>query len=351
MQLADAIEAVVDHESGLREWPIRPGSLAMTSGSGLAIGDAVLDLEGDGIKRLCEQLSAPANYLAKLDDDLRQLVLQRHLDQGDGLRNCSTILSRDNRLLGFGRADLCRIQGAEVLEAVRQGTQRELTAHDLQLSDDSLQLDLLVSDQAQEVASGDVLSAGLRVTHTFSGRHATWIECFVLRLVCTNGLIHRECQGRQASRTRRLPANRENSRRMQVDQVRRLSSELIATLDRKLTAIAKLRQSEVEVDALFTRWLNRARLSPRLWLPTLQEAWRTEGSEETAYGVMNAFTRVATHDRDLSPRQRRILSGLAGILAFEDLHYCQHCFSFLGATSPQDQHEPEPIRDFGALAS
>jgi len=40
---------------------------------------------------------------------------------------------------------------------------------------------------------------------------------------------------------------------------------------------------------------------------------------------------VATHDPELSPRQRRVLSLLGGLLAFSGVHICDHCFSVLSA--------------------
>jgi hypothetical protein len=65
-------------------------------------------------------------------------------------------------------------------------------------------------------------------------------------------------------------------------------------------------------------------------MPRLLEAWRVEGEENTHYGAVNALTRVATHDLDLSERQRRVLAALAGILAFSEVHLCPRCFSVLG---------------------
>ena len=52
-----------------------------------------------------------------------------------------------------------------------------------------------------------------------------------------------------------------------------------------------------------------------------------EGGEGTAYDVMNAFTRVATHATELSPRMRDTLARMGGMLAFGHSRLCPRCWS------------------------
>jgi hypothetical protein len=64
-------------------------------------------------------------------------------------------------------------------------------------------------------------------------------------------------------------------------------------------------------------------------LNLVDAAWKTEGGESTAYGFLNALTRVATHEIELSVPQRRRLDLLAGIFAGQDVHLCPACFSVM----------------------
>src|SRR5207247_2482968 len=125
---------------------------------------------------------------------------------------------------------------------------------------DSFQLDLLGPNVSEEVLPGDVVQAGLRITHSFIGEHATWIEAFLLRLVCLNGMTHRECVSRRASRTRRLPTCLSGARELQRAQVGRLAEEAWGALRKKLHTLRGLQAESIEVDQLLTRWLERARL-------------------------------------------------------------------------------------------
>ncbi|HWB08656.1 MAG TPA: DUF932 domain-containing protein [Pirellulales bacterium] len=337
MTIDEAITTVADHESKIKEVPAS-ADLKIVDGDTLVIQDSRFRLRDAGFGRFCEQVSAPAGYMRDLPGRVRQPVLQHHLDCCDSGPDRLTVISRDGQFLAFGRPELMRISGQDVLEAVQAGADCDPDVHHFEISDESFRADLLVESATAEAARGDVLRAGVTVRHSLIGDHATQIESFIFRLVCRNGMTHRDCVGSRAARTRRLPSDHHDARKMQIEQVRRLTADVVAKLHEKLNAISGLRRDQVDVDRLMTRFLERGGMSTRQWLPVLRGAWEMEGSEPTAFGVMNAMTRIATHgmenmvgreDQVISPRHRRILGGLAGILAFQQVHICPRCFSTL----------------------
>lgn len=333
MDYDELTEQVREVENRVREHRLPVKDISVETDA-LVAGNVKLRLAPVGLSRVCKRLGAPYEYLSKLDERVRASLLQHHFDRGD-LGNVASILSLRDEFLAFGQPDLLRLSGTDVLDAVAQGIGQDtatVTIHGTHFSDDSFQFDLLNS-QGEEVAPGDVLQAGLRITHSFIGEHATWIEVFILRLVCSNGLTHRDCVSRRAARTRRLPAHHPNALELQRAQIRRLAEAAWISLDQKLHAIRGLQEERIEVERLLRRWIERARLSVRTLMPLLQQAWETEGAQETTYGAINALTRVATHHPDLQPRQRRVLSGLAGLLAFRHQHLCPRCFSVLRGPS------------------
>lgn len=329
MLLANAIATVSGHDAAIEERSVT-SQLAITEDCMLLADDRQFSLSEHGFEQLCGRISAPAPYLRSLDLDVRQSVLQRHIARGDLDSDRLTVISRGNEFLGFGRADLLRISGREAFEAIQEGVSRDIEVSTLKVQGESVHADLLVENALAEVAPGDILRAGLQVTHSLIGDHATWIEAYILRLQCANGMTHRECV---SARTRRLPIGHKDARQMQIAQVRRLAADTASALEKKLATIRELRDQPVDVDRMLTRWLDRARLSTRRWLPVALNAWETEGGEATAYGLMNALTRIATHGEGISARQRRIFSGLAGLLAFQRVHICPRCFSQLGGPS------------------
>jgi hypothetical protein len=177
------------------------------------------------------------------------------------------------------------------------------------------------------------VTAGLQITYSVTGEAATTIESYFYRLVCENGMVHRECVSAKAARTRRLPVTHANARELQLDQVRRLAVSEWSALTAKLESLHRLNSKPLDVLAFFRRSLERARLRLGALLALLEAAWQCEGGQATAWGAMNALTRVATHERNLPHRTRRVLAGLAGILAFRDRHVCPRCFSYLAGAA------------------
>ena len=152
---------------------------------------------------------------------------------------------------------------------------------------------------------------------------------FVVRLVCSNGMIHRECLGsRRTARTRRLDANRSDAEPLQLEQVRRLVTTTRQRLGEKLEAIGRPAQERADEHQL-EQFLRRARMHSRRMMDQIRRSWASEGGEQTAFGLFNALTRVATHATDLSGHQRTALARLAGIYANRHVHLCPNCFSIL----------------------
>jgi hypothetical protein len=332
----DAIRRLNQSESDMAVEDV-PVALLRVEPDGLAVHGRHLDLPHAGLERFCRHLGAPGHYLSTLDPGVVAPVLQHHLDRGDLGEGRVTLITRNSAFVAFGRSDLARLTSQQVVEAVTAGIGRDgadLHVSGLRVSDEGFELDLLGNRTAEEVVPGDILRGGLRVSHSLVGAQATQIESYVLRLICSNGMTHRECAGRRAVRTRRLPVDRPEAVRLQITQVERLASQAWGTLRNKLEAFRLLREERVEIVEFLQRWLERARLSPRNLMPHLQRAWEEEGSEANAYAAVNVLTRVATHYDDVPLRQRQILSRLAGLVSFRRLHICPHCFSLLSGTVP-----------------
>jgi hypothetical protein len=154
------------------------------------------------------------------------------------------------------------------------------------------------------------------------------------RLRCTNGAIHRECVGaRQNHRTRRRPSRDFTAKAQQRDQIRRLAADGLERVRRRLESLNRLTAERADFEHLTTNWLHRSRLSADRLMPLLRQAHTEEGGEETAYGIMNAFTRVATHHTELSPNIREVLARMGGMLALGHSRICSRCWSLIAASN------------------
>ena len=131
----------------------------------------------------------------------------------------------------------------------------------------------------------DVLQAGIHLEHSLVGEMATVVTAYVLRLLCRNGMTHRECVGiRKTKRTRRLPSDQDNAVELQRMQIKELVEQTCKQLEPKLQAIRNHRDesfhSPSEVDKIFEQFLRRG----RMFSQTLCDCYGGRGprnSEET----------------------------------------------------------------------
>jgi len=243
------------------------------------------------------------------------------------------MISRKGQFVTFTRNDLIEFRGGDVLDAIGDGIGQgvdQIIVNRMEFSSDSFEFDLVSPVIAEQIREGDIIQAGLRVAYSPIAEFATRIESYVLRLLCMNGMTHRQCVSNNSiTRTRRLSVSHPNAKQLQYDQVRRLSAETWQGLTSQLEAVRSLASERVTVPDFLVRFLRRARLFSQNTMRLLQDAWESEGAEETAFAALNAITNVATHRDELSTSHRRSLSSLAGVLANRSTHICPRCFSVI----------------------
>ena len=332
-----AASRIIDHGRGLTGERF-PMSRLRIEGVRMITGERELRLEGDGFRRLCGHVGAPADYVTeRLSNELRDTVLEFHLRAGGagrgGLTDAnSRVLHRNGVFVGLGRTDLHTLGGDAVVQAIRDGFEddaRTIEVQNLYIEDEAFRLDIVSPSVSSEVRPGDVIQAGVQVEHSYTGEWATTVMAFVVRLVCSNGMVQRECVGsRRTARTRRLDANRHDAEPLQSEQIRSLVLKTRKGLAEKLEGIQRLAQEAADERQL-EQFLRQARLHSRSLMKQLRQAWAIEGNEQTGFGLFNALTRLATHGTELSNRQRAVLARLAGIYTNRHAHLCPNCFSIL----------------------
>ena len=340
MKFTEAFAKIREEDSKLTEQVVAVDKLTAEADGLYAAGEK-LNLSGKGFEQLCDrfrhQPGVPASYLASLPIPMCTHLLRHHLNEGIEGGGTIALYLRGQEVNGIGRPDLVRLPGTDVMDAVLDGMggrEDELEVTRLAFRDDSVRFDLVTQRAEREVRPGDFVFAGVSVFHSLTGESATRVEGHLHRLVCTNGAIHRECVGpRRIPRTRRLNANHPKARHQQREQIRRLSADAFEKLNRRLDDLCRLTTERADLEHLGPNWLRRSRLSPDRLMPFLRQAHAEEGGEETAYGIMNAFTRVATHNTELSPSIRDVLARMGGLLAFGHSRLCPKCWSLIAAAN------------------
>ncbi len=353
MTIEDAIRELKTAEEVYRR-RIIPTKRVSVKGDYLVAGSEAYFLnDKETLRLVCAALHAPGDYIDKLPTRLRAELLQHHLGEG-WLRDHVIVVTDGKQLVALDRADLLLLPSRDVLQAAIKGIgnigakDTELSVTNLRVEADRFTVDLVSASVGVEPRPGDVIRAGLRVTHSAIGRIATDVSAYIERLVCRNGAVSRTCVDRKQPRTRRLPGDHPNALRLQCEQIERLARSAWAGLQNKLGAIRHLTDTrfanEEAVIGQFRSLLRQNRLSTdqtkrpdsrgRNILSRLQAAWEAEGKEPTAYGVLNAFTRLGSHDSALTTRERFALTRIGGLLAFQRHHLCPRCFSLIAQELP-----------------
>jgi hypothetical protein len=330
MTLSTLITASANWDAEFSEIRLNPDDLRFQP-DGILYRGEVIRLDQSARTRAFNRIGAPNSYLEKHTPQFQAAALSEHATRGDFGGRPTLVLS-NGELVTIAKGELLSLSNSDTIRAVQDalGTEGEtLAVAKIGRDPERLDVELVSPSKAITVRPGDVVQSGLHIVHHRFGNQATVIEAFIHRLICSNGMTRRECVRDGLMRTRKLPVDFPNNRELQMNQIRRLTQQNWNGLQTQLEALRATSERPARVEELLTRWLQRARISVRAMMPRLRAAWREEGAEDTHYGAVNALTRVATHHRDLSERQRRVLASLAGLLAFAEVHICERCFSVL----------------------
>ena len=306
----------------------RPGTVSLIGTDALEMEGRRVELEPLGLQRLCRHAGAPGAYVRKLPDSAAVPLLEYHLN--DTPLRTKSIVTLDGTYVGHVDPHLLYLSVSQALATVQEAVDADLELAGVRLGHTGARVQLLaVNRSTREVTPGDVVRAGLEVSHSFVGEEATIVRGFVLRLVCRNGMTHRLCTAKKPARTRRLSRENPQAEELQLEQLRRLAGSEWAGLEARLDALQRTHDREIDVEQLLERWLSRARLSRMMRLARV--AWQLRGTgANTMWEAVNALTWVATHgdpdgETEVPDQARRTLAALGGVLAFQDHHLCPAC--------------------------
>ena len=339
----------------LREMPSLPAAAIGIGGNEFNFGEISIPLDQESRNRLFVIAGAPQSYLSQRSIDIQNLALREHLQQGTFGEIVTPVLQA-GKLLTLHSGRLAEMTYSEVLGAVSETLGDDaapLSVTKIDHSDTRLELEVTSPAKSMEVRRGDIIRGGLHISHSRYQGDATQIFAFIYRLVCENGMIQRQCVSQGIVRTRKPPAGHPNAKEMLMDQVRRLTQQTWNRVEKQMSEFQAASHRQVEVVPLVRQFLQRARISTKVTdsaepanttiMDRILAAWRLEGADDSYFGAVNALTRVGTHDLSLSPRQRRLLILLGGLMAFSGAHICPRCFSVISDSGTRHDNEDDRL--------
>ncbi|HEY9723138.1 MAG TPA: DUF932 domain-containing protein [Oscillatoriaceae cyanobacterium] len=266
--------------------------------------DRVLSLSPRAEGQLLQRLGVPAQFFRKLPTNLRWAVGNHFVQNGGFERNALLRTVRGTTVRALLTETYTPLDDVPVLEMLADVIgDDDLRIEALSFEDDFTHLRIVFPRRMTEVRKGDVVMTGLNVTNSETGCRAVHIDALVYRLVCSNGLVRAESNGRTTLRhvgqAERLKDAMAIAIRDAKENAHRLVEQFKATIEHKLT----------EPQALLERFAQDAQLS-RDQLQAALAAYALE-PDPTGFGVVNAVTRAAQFESSFKARYQMERQGAA----------------------------------------
>lgn len=305
-------------------------------GHSIKIGMDTHELAPEAWTTLCEYVDLPDDLLPQLREHLGGIVFKCVKAEGRRGKNAPEVIrvtcTSQGSVLGLAPHHLVRLSNIEVVELIEQtipaNIMSEMVCAQLSLTPTAFELDFYTRQSSVEPRPGDVLYGGVSIRHSQAGCSPTVVLGYIHRLVCTNGMTQRVCLNAKPARTKRAAS--ENARELALIAMRDQIMGAFAQLEHRLAGIKQLTEHPLDInelpETLRRRWSINRRIAAEIAVALRNDEF---GRTYTEYDLVNALSRVATHNRELAPRYRHHLALAAGMFAQRRIHQCPRCGTWL----------------------
>lgn len=332
--LTDVRQRLAERQAGRSMLEVPVNSLSLDESGRLRVSGGTFILSDEARVTLAVRASIPPSFLNKCPTDVQAYLFNRLYPQALGDRGSDDatglILENDAVVVGIVDPKLSCLSGAEVLEAVLDAKPEAVSEEELEVTqfelNGVLRLSVVSHVLQTEPRVGDLVRAGVDVWHSDTGLSATQVESYMLRLACLNGLMVKVCAHGDGcgSRIRRAAAH---NRRQTLRRVEEVARKAWRELDAKLAAMRILASERVDNPADLIQAIAEKLRFPESLVSRILEALDADemGPSGSLWDLVNAFSRVGTHDERLSSATHRFLQELSGHLIQERLERCPSC--------------------------
>jgi len=299
----------------------------------IRFGGVEIPATKDGLASMATFLDIPAKFLQRVDRDLQQTLMQEMSSRTE--KQDVTLYYADGGLHEARNPGETRVRPGRLIEAALKTFPAESPIVEYWYNPNELRVDVIVPEGYERFIGGDpnvgdITRGGVRIGQDRKMNTAPWIQPFLWRRVCTNGMevpdqgIKIEARGATEAEIEAL-----------------FEAEIARAVDRleaDIQAFYDLRNQPLGSDP--TGALHRAATELNLPLRTIGRmedlvpalVGEADGAREfTMFDVVNLMTNQANDPRLRSNRSgRRNLQRSAGILVNDHVERCGTCHSRLG---------------------
>jgi len=290
----------------------------------------------DGVQDLANLAGIPGSYFCACDPWLRSVSFNRRSRLIVAPGRTVHLILRNRILEHIQNGSLLRTPRRLILDTIGNAIPHGINRDDLRVNKHAWNGTFDVSVIAPNLTSsprvGDVVAYGVNVSEGLDG--AIQVQGAAFRYACSNGAIHRVCDGRH-HRIRR-PISRDHRQEQFLDRVRNSATEAWKQWSSYAEGLAYLTTVPLarEDTALLASRLRQAPffLAQRvveLLLARLETDLTNTHGLLCLYDIYNALTYLGTHDTAISRIYRFRLRIGAGELSRRSSSVCQTCRQLL----------------------
>lgn len=321
----DEVTSILAPTEGLSFTDLKPGDNMEIRFHG-SKDEPIIDLGGNELRIAPQALvdvthciGLPAKYTSRCPADL----LFNHLNYffGEGMSNPARAIIRDGLLVSMTK-DRVRTQVVSNERLLRLAEnklgQDHIVGYHQTHSDLNISTISVVTDQNFEPVKEDTLFGGIKIQNSILGKEVIEIAPYIFRQWCSNGAITSQNLGKY---TRKKHDDLDN---WFSEIIEGASSEIEKEFERirHLTGISVKGHVSETIHGI----ANDRNLSQKITEEVLNEAISEKA--ETMYDIYNAFTKIASHNKDLTPLAANKLQWTAGVIA-KDHELCGQCHRIL----------------------
>jgi hypothetical protein len=331
-------EQIRKQYEGCSSFVIPPENVSLTDKGLLDTSKNQFPITREGLGQFAGYADAPKPFFLTLEPDLQAAIFNRRfqarLSDRRIPRRIRINLNQQNEITGFDDSKLFRTNPVKLMDTIISTLPKTLSAEKISVAradigPNMMHISCFSPQSATEPQRGDIINGGIDILHCISGNAGTQISCYLRRLVCSNGATAHICAENTSLRVRRLSNNQFDESDM-LSQIHDRLTHAWSQIDEKLNAIKALTQQKRILFDFLEQQRSRFSLNKHM-LDAISLAINQDelGPTNTAYDTFNAISRVATHHENLTFRQQRTLSRLAGEFSQQEIHKCDKCGSWL----------------------
>lgn len=286
----------------------------------IKVNGTALGLDDKSEDQLLRQAGVPAIFYKKNPENLKRKILEYHLGEHSNVNRA--IYAIDDKVVALANHRKPYVSYTQVIDVLSQILpDAQVKGFELEDNGNKMYMQLTTPSVITEPAVGDITEAGLGVYFSDVGLRSPSIEMYANRLMCSNGMIVEQKEGRWG-----LISNTVDDI---IQELEERAREAFGLVEQKLLHpySALVEQPVEDVKFMVARLANIYKLPASLISELTIQAEKLP-QPCTMYEIQNLFTALA-NEVSLNSQQRHRLQITGGKIALDSEHRCPACASEL----------------------